>query len=416
MSSSKRHFTAVIGKKEQGSYVSSSPSSAARKAVSKLCADDKKRKVVFSVRETTQNSNKKVYGPYIGYMQKLDKPVELKGRVIRYKPVAKLDKKLGAKKGGGFFSLKSEDFLANNGSKSLLKSFHNNESQYRYISPRVGKNKLFFGKKFENNTKYYFPIAILSDGSFRILTLDAGSLVIRKFKGEAVTNVNIIPHLELFKDNLPDRKEQFGDKINETLEIFRKAIPQKTSNNSRGVTQERKNNNSRGVTQEIMNNNSRGVTQRRNNSEFTQQNTSVNSTGVPQEIMNNPELTQSNNYNNFGEITQIRTFLPYLTEDDDFDSQEKYKNYWFTELSRTNGCDIEVDKIYKIRFKGHSEIIELYKVIEKKGNKIKLARLKRFKNITNEHPKILIVDMDTIYGYEYIPDKTQNVSVYTEFE
>jgi hypothetical protein len=62
MSSSKRHFTAVIGNKEQGTYVSSSPSSAARKAVSKLCADDKKRKVVFSIRETTRDSNKKVYG------------------------------------------------------------------------------------------------------------------------------------------------------------------------------------------------------------------------------------------------------------------------------------------------------------------------------------------------------------------
>jgi hypothetical protein len=62
MSSSKRHFTAVIGNKEQGTYVSSRPSSAARKAVSKLCADDKKRKVVFSIREITQGSNKKVYG------------------------------------------------------------------------------------------------------------------------------------------------------------------------------------------------------------------------------------------------------------------------------------------------------------------------------------------------------------------
>jgi hypothetical protein len=51
MSSSKRHFTAVIGKKEQGSYASSSPSSAARKAVSKLCADDKNRKVEFYMRE-----------------------------------------------------------------------------------------------------------------------------------------------------------------------------------------------------------------------------------------------------------------------------------------------------------------------------------------------------------------------------
>ena len=100
MPSSKRHFTAVIGKKEQGSYVSSSPSSAARKAVSKFCAEDKKRKVVFSIRETTQKSLKKTYGPYIGYMQKLDKPVELEGRVIKYKPVAKLDKK--SKKNEGF--------------------------------------------------------------------------------------------------------------------------------------------------------------------------------------------------------------------------------------------------------------------------------------------------------------------------
>ena len=62
MSSSKRNFTTVIGNKEQGTYVSSSPSSAARKAVSKLCADNKNRKVKFSIRETTQKSNKKVYG------------------------------------------------------------------------------------------------------------------------------------------------------------------------------------------------------------------------------------------------------------------------------------------------------------------------------------------------------------------
>lgn len=101
MSSSKRHFTAVIGKKEQGSYASSSPSSAARKAVSKLCADDKNRKVEFYMRETTQSSEKKVYGPYMGYIEKLKKPIELKGRVIRYKPVAKLlkNKKM---KGGNF--------------------------------------------------------------------------------------------------------------------------------------------------------------------------------------------------------------------------------------------------------------------------------------------------------------------------
>jgi hypothetical protein len=103
-STSKRHFTVVIGSKEHGLYVSSSPSSAARKAVSKLCATDKKRKVQFHIREITQKSDKKTYGPYLGYIEKLAKPIELKGRVIKYKPVAKLVKKTGkksvVKKGG----------------------------------------------------------------------------------------------------------------------------------------------------------------------------------------------------------------------------------------------------------------------------------------------------------------------------
>ena len=101
-SSTKRHFTVVMGNKEHGLYVSSSPSSAARKAVSKLCATDKKKKVQFSMREITQGSKKKTYGPYLGEIEKLAKPIELKGRVIKYKPVAKLLKKKtktgGAKK------------------------------------------------------------------------------------------------------------------------------------------------------------------------------------------------------------------------------------------------------------------------------------------------------------------------------
>jgi hypothetical protein len=100
MSSSKRHFTVVMNSNEHGLYVSSTPSSAARKAVSKLCADNKNKKFEFSIRETTQGSNKKVYGPYLGYMEKLDKPIELKGRIIRYKPIAKLKKKNRKMKGG----------------------------------------------------------------------------------------------------------------------------------------------------------------------------------------------------------------------------------------------------------------------------------------------------------------------------
>ncbi len=97
---SKRHFTVVMGGKEHGLYVSSTPSSAAKKAVTKLCAANKGKKVEFSIREITQGSKKKTYGPYLGHIEKLKEPIELKGRVIKYKPVAKLSGKTSAKKGG----------------------------------------------------------------------------------------------------------------------------------------------------------------------------------------------------------------------------------------------------------------------------------------------------------------------------
>ena len=97
---SKRHFTVVMGNKEHGLYVSSTPSSAAKKAVTKLCAANKGKKVEFHIREITQGSKKKTYGPYSGHIEKLKEPIELKGRVIKYKPVAKLSKKIGVKKGG----------------------------------------------------------------------------------------------------------------------------------------------------------------------------------------------------------------------------------------------------------------------------------------------------------------------------
>jgi hypothetical protein len=97
---SKRHFTVVMGDKEHGLYVSSTPSSAAKKAVTKLCTANKSKKVEFSIREITQGSKKKTYGPYEGYIEKLKEPIELKGRVIKYKPVAKLSAKKGVQKGG----------------------------------------------------------------------------------------------------------------------------------------------------------------------------------------------------------------------------------------------------------------------------------------------------------------------------
>jgi hypothetical protein len=97
-SDSKRHFTIVMAGKEHGLYVSSTPSSAAKKAVTKLCGTNKRKKVEFHIREITQGSKKKTYGPYTGYIEKLNEPIELKSRVIRYKPVAKLSRKKNSKK------------------------------------------------------------------------------------------------------------------------------------------------------------------------------------------------------------------------------------------------------------------------------------------------------------------------------
>ena len=108
-SDSKRHFTVVMGGKEHGLYVSSTPSSAARKAVTKLCAANKSKKVEFHIREITQGSKKKTYGPYSGHIEKLKEPIKLKSYVIEHKPVAKLIGNSGAKKGGmrgGLLSLK----------------------------------------------------------------------------------------------------------------------------------------------------------------------------------------------------------------------------------------------------------------------------------------------------------------------
>jgi hypothetical protein len=100
-SDAKRHFTVVMGGKEHGLYVSSTPSSAAKKAVTKLCAANKSKKVEFHIREITQDSKKKTYGPYSGHIEKLKEPIELKGRVIKYKPVAKLSGKTSKKMVGG---------------------------------------------------------------------------------------------------------------------------------------------------------------------------------------------------------------------------------------------------------------------------------------------------------------------------
>ena len=127
----KRHFTVVEkGGKEHGLYVSSTPSSAAKKAVTKLCASNKSKKVEFYLREITQDSKKKTYGLYVGEMKKLKTPIELKGRVIRYETKVKLKKVKKSMKGG-----KYQLFSCGNETKKIEELYFDSSKGEYYFTP-----------------------------------------------------------------------------------------------------------------------------------------------------------------------------------------------------------------------------------------------------------------------------------------
>jgi hypothetical protein len=163
----KRHFTVVMGDKEHGLYVSSTPSSAAKKAVTKLCAKNKGKKVNFHIREITQGSKKKTYGPYLGYIEKLKDPIELKGRIIKYKPFAKLQKK----EGGGFFSVSEFNTnatgnLTSNAKNKMLENFKQEFlSQKNHLKERMSNTDTFYfgaNNLIQFNRENYFPFSIFN--------------------------------------------------------------------------------------------------------------------------------------------------------------------------------------------------------------------------------------------------------------
>jgi hypothetical protein len=101
MLSTKRYFTIVIGSKENGRYISSSPISLAKKVLSKLLILHKCKKIEFCIRETTKLSEKKIYGPYLGEMKKLENPIKLNNNIIYYKPAVHIKKNIRIKMRGG---------------------------------------------------------------------------------------------------------------------------------------------------------------------------------------------------------------------------------------------------------------------------------------------------------------------------
>jgi hypothetical protein len=150
---SKRHFTVVMGNKENGLYISSRPSSAAKKAVTKLCASNKRKKVEFHIREITRDSKKKTYGPYIGYLEKLDKTIKLKEYMIKYNnPVVKLKKKSTVKK-----------LKMRGGTKEFIKKNHDHRGIFlieidRNIESDTSFNNLLY--RLIHNSELYDDIFI----------------------------------------------------------------------------------------------------------------------------------------------------------------------------------------------------------------------------------------------------------------
>jgi hypothetical protein len=166
-SESKRHFTVVMENKEHGLYVSSTPSSAARKAVTKLCSSNKSKKVEFCIREITQGSKKKTYGPYLGHIEKLKDSIELKGRIIKYKPIAKLIEKRSVMK-GGILGLERERNYERADTEKMFENFlvENQESpeQYHLKKRMMNPDNLYFGVEnlIEYQGKKYYPYCLIN--------------------------------------------------------------------------------------------------------------------------------------------------------------------------------------------------------------------------------------------------------------
>lgn len=78
MSDKKRSFS-VIYEDKKYLFKGTSPSSVSKKVIIKLCNLYKKKEVKFELNETTKDSKKKKYGPYIGHMEDLKAKVVLVG-------------------------------------------------------------------------------------------------------------------------------------------------------------------------------------------------------------------------------------------------------------------------------------------------------------------------------------------------
>mgnify|MGYP006082008209 CR=1 FL=1 len=133
--------------KDEGRYkTKGSPGDAAKKAFTQLTKKHKTNKLIFSIKETTQGSSKKTYGPYLGEKIKLKKTLEIifNGNPvkIKYEPKVHLvkDHKQKGGKGASYDMLQGleyEDY------QRIISELYTNSKEYEVSS---------FNKKTTNNS------------------------------------------------------------------------------------------------------------------------------------------------------------------------------------------------------------------------------------------------------------------------
>ena len=187
MSSSKRHFTAVVGSKENGLYISSSPSSAARKIVSKLCAVSKSKKVEFCVREITQSSKKKTYGPYLGEI--------IKNKLVIHLKKDKLNKIIQGGRVERFGIIEPSNFIQR----------QRNNNQFAVIRKNYFRKQYLFFNPIQNPTSgtFYYKYMAYETFLFR-------KVVIKQIKPTNIEDIDIM----LIDTNTLEKLKNFIEKNN----------------------------------------------------------------------------------------------------------------------------------------------------------------------------------------------------------
>lgn len=135
--------------KNGGRYkTKSSPYDVAVKIFRYLCKKYKSNKLKFMIKEITQNSSKKVFGPYLGRKQKLKNPLEIlrNGKLVKYKYGRPNIRLIKNKKGGS-------NAPKNNSINRFVNLSINNDNNHNDNSTKSNNNSNNFTKINSKNVK-----------------------------------------------------------------------------------------------------------------------------------------------------------------------------------------------------------------------------------------------------------------------